>query len=83
MGRKKPRIYREPPPTLFSAEKVSCPACGFVGTWDDFDVAGAGEDCIFCNRCTTEFNPHTGELAPLPTADCPPITAPDQTKGAK
>lgn len=36
-------------------ELHKCPCCGMVGDWNDFDVAGADEDCVFCNGCNVEL----------------------------
>jgi hypothetical protein len=43
------------PKAIIAGETVLCPACGFVGDWDDFDCMGADEDCIFCNACGVEL----------------------------
>jgi hypothetical protein len=44
---------------------TKCGACGFQGTLDDFDVAGACPGNMFCNECGTEFDGSSGKPALL------------------
>lgn len=46
-----------------------CPECGYAGTLEDFDTAGSCIGCVFCPRCTTEFDPASG-LAHEPCKVC-------------
>jgi hypothetical protein len=34
--------------------RVRCTVCGFVGTFDDFDVLGADPNRLFCGQCGRE-----------------------------
>lgn len=36
-----------------------CPACGYTDDLSCFDVAGADDNCLFCNQCGCEFDQDT------------------------
>jgi hypothetical protein len=40
---------------------ASCPSCNFTGEDDEFDVLGAEEGKVWCNRCGEESRPETPE----------------------
>ena len=40
-------------------DAIYCPACGFVGTDEDFNALIAGDEKCFCNQCHNEgWKPH-------------------------
>jgi hypothetical protein len=51
---------KKPAPTLpflndaNAEEHYRCVQCNQIGTIDDFDVMGAGQDKVFCNACGFE-----------------------------
>lgn len=40
-------------------EAVSCPRCGFEGTWNQFDCLGLGQGMVICNRCNFQIDTRT------------------------
>ena len=36
-------------------DKITCPACGNIDTLENYDVMGADEGFIFCNKCGCHF----------------------------
>lgn len=74
---------KKPQPDLFAGEPLTCPVCGYRGEdlteWmDGFDVIGADEGFVFCNRtvrepgyvavCGCEFHATTGKEHASPTS---------------
>ncbi len=48
-------------------EWLACSACGHADTLDGFDVLGADEDNVFCNKCTAEVSLESlKEIDPAP-----------------
>jgi hypothetical protein len=40
----------------FLAQTATCPECGHRDTLANFDVGGADEGNVFCNRCDSEVS---------------------------
>ncbi len=44
---------------------IKCPSCGVVDDSDGYDCAGAEDLRIICTKCSTEFDPVTGQAVPF------------------
>lgn len=36
---------------------ITCPACGHLDDIHGFDVLGADDNCLFCQKCYEQFDP--------------------------